>query len=70
MSHYHTFKKVLDALRTLPPSAAKEKAIQKLEESAFWASSAIVGEESPIDYVTKGDNLSEPTNVLPFKRPS
>jgi hypothetical protein len=54
-SHYEVYRMLLDGLRTLPPSKAKDRAIEKLEESAFWASSAVVGEESPIEYVTKDD---------------
>lgn len=53
MSPYDAYRKLLDGLRTLPPSPSKERAIERLEESAFWASAAIVGEDSPIDYVTK-----------------
>lgn len=69
MSHYFAFRKVLDGLRTLPPSRAKELAIQHLEESAFWASAAIVGKESPIEYVTPecDEKPPESTNVIRLK---
>jgi len=60
MSFSEAYKQLLEGLRALPASAAKERAIEKLEESAFWASAAVSGVSSPIDHVTGDDAPKKP----------
>jgi len=52
-------KAVLDHLRTLPNSRERSLAITKLEECAFWSSSAAQGVSSPIDWVM-GEEPAKP----------
>lgn len=42
-------KAVLDHLRSLPPTKAREKAIERLEECALWAACALQDVGHPID---------------------
>lgn len=44
-------KATLDEIRTLPKSREQSLAITKLEECAYWASCAVRGIGSPIDWV-------------------
>lgn len=54
------YQAVLDQLQSLPvPDRAVRIAIEKLEESAFWASCAIAHVESPIAWA-HGMNTGAP----------
>ncbi len=50
-SLYTKYLAVLSHLRELPASPARDSAIARLEESAFWASCNLTGQRSGIEYV-------------------
>jgi hypothetical protein len=45
---YDAYLLILRTLREEPASVARDRAIERLEESAFWASAAIAKVPSPI----------------------
>lgn len=56
MNIFDRYKALLDDLRALPKSKARDNAIQRLEESAFWTSATVTGVESPLAWAAKDES--------------
>ena len=59
MAIVDAYKAVLDELRTLPETRERRMAIERIEESAYWASCAMNGIVSGIEYVSETKPLGE-----------
>lgn len=55
MNIFDRYKALLDELQSLPKSKARDNAIQRLEESAFWTSATVTGVESPLAWSAAKD---------------
>lgn len=55
MNIFDRYKVLLDELQALPKTKARDNAIQRLEESAFWTSATVTGVESPLAWSAAKD---------------